>query len=85
MSTRKTAIAIPEELLSAVDRAAEAKGESRSRYITNLLRIAMKARRDAEVTHRLNELFASEVTADEQRRDIEHLDELGSDWTDERW
>lgn len=84
-STRKIVIVIPEELLLAVDRAAQANGESRSRYITNLLRIAVKTRRDAEMTHRLNEVFADEVTAHEQRGGTEQLDDLASDWTDERW
>ena len=85
MATRKTAIAISEELLSEVDRAARARGESRSRYITNVLRLAVRARRDADVTRRLNEVFAEEATRIEHRHSAERLDEVGTDWTDERW
>lgn len=85
MAKRKTAIAISEELLSEVDRAARARGESRSRYITNLLRLAVRARRDADITRRLNAVFAEQATSVEHRREAEHLDDVGTDWTDERW
>src|SRR5438105_15266360 len=64
---RKTAIAMPESLLADVDRAAQARGESRSAYITRVLRAAVRARRDAEITKRLDELFADERTAKTQR------------------
>ena len=63
MVMRKTAVAIPEELLAQVDAAARARGESRSRYIKRLLRLSVQARRDAEVTRRLNELFAAHSLA----------------------
>jgi len=53
MPHRKTAIAVPAEILDEVDRAARARGESRSRFITRVLRLAVRARRDAEVTRRL--------------------------------
>ena len=46
----KTAIAVPEDLLAEVDRAARARGESRSKYITRVLRAAVRARRDVTTT-----------------------------------
>jgi len=88
MSTRtirKTAIALPAELLSDVDRAAHELGESRSRYITRILRCAVRARRHAAVTRRLDELFADPTFATEQRRSAQELDAVGSNWNDERW
>ena len=85
MSLRKTAIAIPEDLLEAVDRAAEARRESRNRFITHVLRIAVRARRDAEITRRLDECFADRELASTHRTDAEILDAVGTDWRDERW
>ena len=88
MSTRtirKTAIALPAELLSDVDRAARELGESRSRYIARILRLAVRAHRHADVTRRLDELFADPALAAEQRRSAEELDAVGSSWNDEQW
>lgn len=85
MPLRKTAIAIPDELLSAVDRAAESRGESRNRFVIRVLQEAVRARRDAEVTRRLNELFADPAIAQEQARTASELDAVGTDWSDERW
>jgi metal-responsive CopG/Arc/MetJ family transcriptional regulator len=85
MPYRKTAIAVPEEVLAAVDRAARARGESRSKYVTRVLRAAVRARRDAEITRRLNELFEQEEVAAAQHRGARALDRAGTRWDDERW
>jgi len=85
MAHRKTAIAVPAEILDEVDRAARARGESRSRFITRVLRLAVRARRDADVTRRLDALFADESLAEEQRREADDLARHGVDWADERW
>jgi hypothetical protein len=85
MALRKTAIAVPESLLADVDRAATERGESRSAYITRILAAATRARRDAEITRKLDEIFADERSKKAQRRAATSLDELGTDWTDERW
>lgn len=85
MPLRKTAIAIPEDLLSAVDRAARARRESRNRFVTRVLQEAVRARRDAEVTERLNALFADSELVREQARAASELDAAGTDWSDERW
>ena len=85
MPARKTAIAIPEALLADVDRAARERGESRSRYITRVLQVAVRTRRDAENTRKLDVLFAEECDRGTQARAARELDEAGSDWTDERW
>lgn len=85
MALRKTAIAIPDDLLSAVDRAAQARGESRNRFVTRVLQEAVHARRDADITRRLNELFADRGLAEEQAGVAGALDMGGTDWSDERW
>jgi DNA topoisomerase VI subunit B len=85
MAHRKTAIAVPEEILDEVDRAARARGESRSRFISRILRLALRARRDAEITRRLDALFADESLAQAVRREGDDLARLGVDWGDESW
>lgn len=85
MPLRKTAIAIPEDLLSAVDRAAQSRGESRNRFVTRVLQEAVRARRDADVTKRLNALFADADLAQEEARTASEWDAVGTDWSGERW
>lgn len=85
MPLRKTAIAIPDELLDAVDRAAQERNESRNRFVTLVLRRAVRARRDADITRRLDELFAEPDATRQQRRETIELDAIGTDWSDERW
>ena len=85
MALRKTAIAVPDDLLAAVDRAARDRHESRNRFVTSVLRHAVRARRDAEITRRLNELFTTPELAKQHRREASEPDGLGTDWSDERW
>jgi metal-responsive CopG/Arc/MetJ family transcriptional regulator len=85
MPLRKTAIAISDDLLTAVDRAARSRGESRNRFVTRVLEEAVRARRDAEVTKRLNELFAHVDLAQEQAQVASEWDAVGADWSRESW
>lgn len=85
MPLRKTAIAVPDDLLAAVDRAARQRHESRNRFVTRVLQHAIRARGDAEITRRLNELFAAPEVAEQQRREASELDAIGTPWADERW
>ena len=85
MPLRKTAIAVPDDLLAAIDRAARQRRESRNRFVTRVLQYAVRARRDAEITRRLNELFAAPEFAEQQRREASDLDAIGTPWADERW
>ena len=85
MPLRKTAIAVPDDLLAAVDRVARSRRESRNRFVTRVLEQAVRARRDADITRRLNDLFAAPEVAERQSREASELDRLGSDWADERW
>jgi len=45
----------------------------------------MKALSDAEVTRRLDEIFADPEVAAEQLRVANQLDSAGTDWSDEAW
>jgi metal-responsive CopG/Arc/MetJ family transcriptional regulator len=85
MALRKTAIAVPDDLLAAVDRAARERHESRNRFVTRVLRHAVRARRDAELTRRLNALFATPDLAKQHSREASELHGIGADWSDERW
>jgi hypothetical protein len=53
--------------------------------VTRVLEQAVRARRDAEITRRLNDLFAVPEVAERQNREASELDRLGSDWEDEGW
>jgi hypothetical protein len=85
MALRKTAIAVPQDLLEAVDRAAQERHESRSRFVTRVLRQAVRARRDVAIERRLNELFADGKLARDAAESAAALDAVGTDWSDERW
>jgi metal-responsive CopG/Arc/MetJ family transcriptional regulator len=85
MALRKTTVAVPDDLLAAVDRTARERRESRSRFVTGVLRQAIRARRDAQITQRLNELFAGAEFVEEQTREASDLDAAGTPWPDERW
>jgi metal-responsive CopG/Arc/MetJ family transcriptional regulator len=78
-------LSIPQHVLEAVDAAARERGESRSGFVSRVLRAAVRTRSDEEVTRRLNELLADSATAAEQLRVVEELDSAGTAWTDETW
>jgi len=50
-----------------------------------VLQYAVRARRDAEITQRLDELFAKPDLAKHQTQEASDLDRVGNDWSDERW
>ncbi|HET9765461.1 MAG TPA: hypothetical protein VFS60_01365 [Thermoanaerobaculia bacterium] len=78
---RRIAFAAPADLIAEVDQIARERNESRGRFIIRVLRQAVRARRDADITRRLNELFADQSLAEEQRRSAAALDAAGADWT----
>ena len=85
MVRSKIAITVPEEVLAGVDAAAHERGETRSGFISRILRAALKARRDAEITRRLDEVFATGRIAEEQLRTTREMDESGTDWSQDSW
>ena len=58
MPLKKIAITIPADVLKAIDQGAKARGESRSKYITRILKRTAGARRDAEITRKIDELYS---------------------------
>jgi hypothetical protein len=68
MAVRKFAISIPEDVMQEIDDAANARGVTRSRFISEVLRRTAKALTDADVTRRLDRLFADPSVTAEQRR-----------------
>jgi hypothetical protein len=68
MRSKKLAISVPADVIEEVDRAAKHQGVTRSRFITDVLRRIARARRDAEITKRINQLFADPDIADEQEK-----------------
>jgi metal-responsive CopG/Arc/MetJ family transcriptional regulator len=84
MPVKKIAISVPPDVIRQVDLAARERGVTRSRFITDLLRKAARARSDAEVTRRLNELFADPEVAAEQRREarmwVQAMPKDGWEW-----
>ena len=60
MAFRKLAISLPEEVLSDVDEAARRAQLSRSAYIARVLSSLARARSDAAITRRVNELLAED-------------------------
>ena len=85
MTVHKTSIAIDDELLKKIDQAAKERGESRNRFVVKVLSHAVRARRDVEITRRLNELFADEELRQEQLKVAEELGSAAYQGTDEQW
>ena len=83
MATAKIAISLPEDVLAEIDRAARERCESRSGFISSVLREALRARRGSDITRHLNALFADEAVAEEQRRLTREMDAAGADWSEE--
>jgi hypothetical protein len=82
---KKTAIAIDPKLLVEIDRAARERHQSRNAFIGLVLKKAVQARCDKEITRRLDELFAEPALRSAQREGAEALDRAGDAWNDERW
>ncbi len=85
MACRKTAITVPEKLLSEIDRAARRRGKSRSSFIVSVLETAVRARDDAEITRRFNEVFTDPETGASQLRENSDFEDAVTDLSDERW
>jgi metal-responsive CopG/Arc/MetJ family transcriptional regulator len=76
---------VPADILDAVDDAARARGESRSRFISNVLKLAVRARRDAEITRKLNEVFRDAELSADHLRSVHDLDAASGDDGDDGW
>lgn len=67
MAVKKLAISLPEDVLEQVDAAARERGLPRSTFIAQVLERVARARRDAEITRQLDELFSDPDLDHEQR------------------
>ena len=57
MPVKKIAISVPPDVIRQVDLAARERGVTRSRFITDVLRRVARARSDAEIKRRVNEVL----------------------------
>ena len=68
MPARKFAISVPESVMRHVDRAARRRGMTRSGFVSQVLAHVAEARTDAEISRRVDALFADPEVAREQRK-----------------
>jgi len=66
MAARKFAISGPEEVIREVDHAAKRRGMTRSGFIADVLSRVARARSDAEIARRVNDLFSDQEIVREQ-------------------
>jgi len=66
-NTIKIAISVPERLLQGADKAASELGISRSRLFAIAIDDFLRRRRNDEILHRLNEVYAEPAAASEKR------------------
>ena len=78
MSCKKFAISVPVAVMQQVDLAARRQGVTRSRFISEVLHRIAAARRDAEVTRRINELFADPDLETEQKQTARDFNAVAS-------
>lgn len=77
----KTAISIPDPIFEAAEALAQHLGISRSELYTTALTAYMRERRDADITERLNQLYAEEESSlDEVLKQIQWLSLPREDW-----
>ena len=66
MAATKFAISVPTEVMQEVDRAAEARGITRSRFISEVLRRVARAKRDDDISRRIEAVLSDPELAEEQ-------------------
>jgi metal-responsive CopG/Arc/MetJ family transcriptional regulator len=81
----RTAITLPDDLLADVDRAARDEGRSRSAYIREVLREALRRRRSAAVSRALNEVYADAELREETSRIAAEMEAGAAEWAPESW
>jgi metal-responsive CopG/Arc/MetJ family transcriptional regulator len=67
MRATKFGISIPTEVMKAVDRAARERGITRSRFIAEVLRRVARAKRDDEISRRIDEVLSDPALRRDQR------------------
>ena len=84
MPMKKVAISLPEPVLKTVDQIAARRGESRSHVIATILSRVARAKRERDITARIDALFADETIMTEQKRTADEFLRVSS-WPRERW
>ncbi len=84
MPMKKIAISLPQPVLETVDRLAAQRGESRSRTIATILSRVARAKRDRDITARIDAMFADETIRAEQKRTADEFSDMHP-WTREEW
>jgi hypothetical protein len=80
-TTWEIAIALPAEVAPGDGPGVRQLGESRSRCVTPVLRCAVRARRQAAITRRLDELLADPTLTEQQPpRTAVQLEAVGPSW-----
>jgi metal-responsive CopG/Arc/MetJ family transcriptional regulator len=67
MPATKFAISIPAEVMQVVDRAAQERGITRSRFISEVLRRVARAKNDDEISRRIDQALSDPELVQEQR------------------
>jgi len=84
MPMKKVAISLPETVLKTVDQLAARRGESRSHVFATILSRVACAKRDRDITARINALFADGTIVAEQKRTADEFLRVSS-WPRGRW
>jgi metal-responsive CopG/Arc/MetJ family transcriptional regulator len=84
MAMKKIAISLPEPLPERVDRLAASRGESRSHLIATVLDRVARAKRDRDVTARIDEILADGTLAAEQKATADEFLRM-SPWPKGKW
>ncbi len=81
---KKIAISLPEPVLERVDELAASRGESRSRLIAMVLDRVARAKRNRDITARIDALLADETIAAEQKATANEFLRM-SPWPRGKW
>jgi len=84
MAMKKIAISLPEPVLERVDELAASRGESRSRLMATVLDRVARAKRDRDITARIDTLLADGTLAAEQRATANEFLRM-SPWPRGKW
>jgi metal-responsive CopG/Arc/MetJ family transcriptional regulator len=84
MAMKKIAISLPEPVLERIDKLAASRGESRSHLIATVLDRVARAKRDRDVTARIDALLADEMIAAEQKSTADEFLRM-SPWPKGKW
>jgi len=72
MSSKKVAISVPGEVIDQIDRLAKMSKNTRSRYITIILKKVAVSARESEITKKINELFSDPSVIEEQKKTADY-------------